>query len=281
VPEAYNPVEDMGPGIAKRILTTGAKLAGIGAMGAAGLVRAHGPEAMKHTVESFLELNTKYGNVLNQEARRSKGRLTGELMGYKSHGDVDVNVVKPEGMSYEIFKLLRNRSTRKQTEDIISNFDRGTFTGIAVSPRPDSTANPIALMLEGNYTGPSTLHELGAHLAADRLRPSTTDVLAKSFLRREGEIMKSIDALGYDAKQIKKYFDTLYVTRDTKDPILWGVKARATQEILGKILEGYISTRGPERHLQDELGRRLSAIRYAEHLRRAKPWYSPLFEKGK
>lgn len=238
--------EEGEPGLGSRILSEGLNIAQnldygpISAGGAAGMIRAFGREAQPTLSAVARELNPSYFKAMNSAVGR-RGKTVGAMIGSKTTGDVDFHTLEREAIE-ELRKLRA------------SEIAEGKARGLTISYKPETPYNTTAIVAEHALPGNTQMHELGGHVAADRLRPSTAKMLRKNFLNREDQITSDIFAAhGSGAReQMKDFFDVINGAGVEPSRKVEG----ATQEILARLLQGHARPLGPERHLLSKEGRK-------------------------
>ena len=97
-------------------------------------------------------------------------------------------------------------------------------------------------------------HE-ATHVLESRLRPSTMDVLERSFKRRFNELAIEAIEKGEMTPTLTRYFNQLY-SNDPADV------QEAVSEIFARSMQGVFTPSGPERHLLSPVGRALAEARF-------------------
>lgn len=256
--EAYNPVEDFIPtGRVARLLGSG--LGGL-ALGALKPVGGPASGIVNEIRSAFAPAFLKQVEAIGARGVTRGGRQTTNPL-HQALKDIDVRTAPSLSeilATPEVGALFaRQPKAFEQTMKEAHN-TRGLAAIPTIGTETARTGKPT-LMIAEPYIGSGTgIHE-GAHVGFDRLRPSTADVLEKSFLRRAPDILDQLRAV--KDKVAIRYLSALQANKAGAVPMTHKERLNAINELFARSMQGRILPTGPERHLLTPTGRALAMAR--------------------
>jgi len=255
VEEAYDPIEDFIPGnVLKRLLKTGGGLAA-GALvpklstriekafekaplNRAALLR-EAEEPIKRIRETFHP--AFLNRIESTEARK------GPTLRPKTSPDKDVEV-------YLTPKLQTLFDDPRLSPSIPRDAEPAFRRSLGLyQPVTRGSANIPFIGIKDYPDKMSTAVHEAAHVGFSSLRPTTAEVLKKSFLARAEEIWPQL-LLGGDATGV-------HLLSELRDAKTAPGQYRALTELLSRAMQGGFIPSGPERHLLSPVGRALAEKR--------------------
>ena len=233
-----------------------------GAMGGAlGLIKSHGPKTFANVGKTLNELHPAYARRLNTAVARGGkhkagvAKTIGDAYGTKSFGDVDAHVFPREHVGRTLVKALDKKVSDDELVNTIHQMKNMQTRALAFTPFKESVEDAAVFVPEDALNLRGMMHELGGHVALERLRPSTLEVLGKNFTRRAPQMLEEATVAGTNYPSFTNALTDLTSPNKLR-------RKDAIGEILSRVLQGEVIPTGAAKHLLSQEGQGAATARY-------------------